>query len=312
MPRRPRSPDIAELRAFCLAAGLGSIGRAAVALHTSQPALSKRLRALEAMVGTPLLERSPSGVTPTAAGKRLYPEARRLLDQADALSDLIGTLGGGEEPLRIAVSHTVAEFHLPPELVAYQTGERPQRALELTVCNSREVRRLVGEGRAEMGIVGNRLPDDPEDRLEELDLIDDEVVLAVPEDHPWHRRRTIRREEFLQTSLIVRDPGAHSRRLVDAVLSSFRRQLASPLREVGSTAAAKREALELRSPILLSALALGPDDRLHRRPIEDLRFPRRFVLLTRSLADLRPSERELAAFLRRRKLDVVPAPPPAR
>jgi DNA-binding transcriptional LysR family regulator len=312
MVRPPRSPDIAELRAFCLAASLGSIGRAAVALHTSQPALSKRLRALEAIAGTPLLERSPAGVTPTAAGKRLYPEARRLLDQADALSDLLGALGGGEEPLRIAVSHTVAEFHLPPELVAYQTGERQQRALELTVCNTREVRRLVAEGRAEMGIVGNRLPDDPEDRLEELELIDDEVVLAVPEAHPWHRRRTVPREDFLSTPLIVRDPGSHSRRLVDAVLSSFRLQLAPPLLEVGSTAAAKREALELRSPILLSALALDERaDHLSRRPIEELRFPRRFVLLTRSLADLRPSERELAAFLRRRKLDVVPAPPPS-
>lgn len=309
MAKPPRSPDIAELRAFCLAASLGSIGRAAVALQISQPALSKRLRALEAITGAALLERSPSGVAPTAAGKRLYPEARRLLDQADALSDLIGELGGGERPLRIAVSHTVAEFHLPPELVAFQTGERQQRALELTVCNSREVRRLVGEGRAEMGIVGNRLPDDPEDRLEELDLIDDEVVLAVPESHPWHRHETIPRAELLRTPLIVRDPGAHSRRLVDAVLASFRQHLAPPLREVGSTAAAKREALELRAPILLSALALSePEDRLHRRPIEGLRFPRRFVLLARSLTDMRPSERELVAFLRRRKLDVVPAP----
>ena len=215
MTKPPRAPDIAELRAFCLAVGLGSIGRAAIALRVSQPALSKRLRALEAMVGTPLLERSATGVTPTAAGRRLYPEARRLLDQADALSDLIGGLGGNEEPLRIAVSHTVAEFHLPPELVAYQTGEnRQQRALELTVCNSREVRRLVGEGRAELVIVGNRLPDDPEDGLEELDVIDDEVVLAVPESHPWQRRRTIPRAEFLRTPLIVRDPGAHSRRRI--------------------------------------------------------------------------------------------------
>jgi len=108
-------------------------------------------------------------------------------------------------------------------------------------------------------------------------------------------------------ALIVRDPGAHSRRLVDAVLASFRLHLAAPLLEVGSTAAAKREALELSAPILLSALALDSKrDRLHRRPVEDLRFPRRFVILSRSQADLRPSEREFVTFLRRRLLDVVP------
>jgi DNA-binding transcriptional LysR family regulator len=115
------------------------------------------------------------------------------------------------------------------------------------------------------------------------------------------------REEFLRTPLIVRDPGAHSRRLVDAVLASFRQHLAPPLLEVGSTAAAKREALELTAPILLSALALDEEhDRLHRRAIEGLRFPRRFVIVCRSQADLRPGEREFVAFLRRRLLDVVP------
>lgn len=306
-----RSPDVVELRAFCLAAKLGSLGRAAVALRTSQPAVSKRIRSLEAAAGTELLERSSSGVVLTEAGKRLYPDARRLLDQADAVADLLGQLGGGEGPLRVAVSHTVAEFHLSPELVAYQTKESRPRALELIAGNSQAVRRMVADGRADLGIAGNRLPDDPDDRLEELELLEDEVVLAVPEAHPWHRHETVPLEKFLSTPLIVRDPGAHSRRLVDAVLASYREHLAPPLLEVGSTAAAKREALELRAPILISALALDEDrDRLYRRRIAGRRFPRRFLLLTRSRADLRPSERDFVDFLLRRRLDVVPSPPP--
>lgn len=307
MPRPLRSPDVAELRAFCLAADLGSLGRAAVALRVSQPALSKRLRALEAIAGTELLARSSTGVRLTAAGKRLYPEARKLLDQADAVADLLGRFGGGDGPLRLAVSHTIAEYHLAPELVAYQTGSGGDLAVELTVGNSQAVRRMVADGRADLGIAANRLPDDPDDRLEELELLDDEVVLAVPEGHPWYRLETVPRDDFLRTPLIVRDPGAHSRRLVDAVLASFRQHLAAPLLEVGSTAAAKREALELNAPILLSALALDETrDRLHRRPVEGLRFLRRFVLVCRSQADLRPSEREFVIFLRRRLLDVVP------
>jgi len=307
MPRPLRSPDVAELRAFCLAADLGSLGRAAVALRVSQPALSKRLRALEAIAGTELLERSSAGVRLTDAGRRLYPEARKLLDQADAVADLLGRFGGGDGPLRLAVSHTIAEYHLAPELVAYQTGSGSDLAVELTAGNSQAVRRMVADGRADLGIAANRLPDDPDDRLDELELIADEVVLAVPEGHPWYRLDTVPRDVFLRTPLIVRDPGAHSRRLVDAVLASFRLHLAAPLLEVGSTAAAKREALELNAPILLSALALDSKrDRLHRRPVEGLRFPRRFVILSRSQADLRPSEREFVTFLRRRLLDVVP------
>lgn len=309
MAKLLRSPDVAELRAFCLAADLGSLGRAAVAMRTSQPALSKRLRALEAIAGTELFERSSAGVTLTEAGRRLYPEARKLLDQAEVVAELLGSFGGGAGPVRLAASHTIAEFHLPPELVAYQTGAGRDLAVELTAGNSQSVRRMVADGRADLGIAGNRLPGDPEDRLEELELVEDEVVLAVPEGHPWFRHKAVPRAEFLRTPLIVRDPGAHTRRLVDAVLASFREHLAAPLLEVGSTAAAKREALELTAPILLSALALDEQhDRLHRRPVEGLRFPRRFVIVCRAQADLRPREREFVAFLRRRLLTVVPGP----
>jgi DNA-binding transcriptional LysR family regulator len=177
--------------------------------------------------------------------------------------------------------------------------------------NSAAVRRMVADGRADLGIAANRLPDDPDDRLEELELLQDEIVLAVPQAHGWFQRDEVPRSEFLSTPLIVRDPEAHSRRLVDAVLASFREQLTPPLRQVGNTAAAKREALELEAPILLSALALDEDrDFLYRRRVDGLKFPRRFLIICRAQADLRPSEHELVDFLRRRLLAVVPGPTP--
>jgi DNA-binding transcriptional LysR family regulator len=306
-----RSPDIAELRAFCVAADLGSIGRAAINLGISQPALSKRLRTLEAIAGVELLERSRAGVKLTEAGRNLYPEARRLLDQADVITDLLGRFEGGEHPLRVAMSHTIAEFLFAPELVAFQTrpGSRPF-PIELTAGNSTAVRRMVAEGRVDLGIAAARLPDDPEDHREELELLDDEIVVAVPQAHRWFQRELVPHDQFLATPLIVRDPAAHSRRRVDAVLASRREHLAQPLREVGSTIAGKTEALELDAPILLSALALDEArDRLYRRPIENLRFPRRFLIVCRSQADLGPPARELVEFLRRRRLNVVPVPP---
>src|SRR5688500_15753882 len=105
-----RSADLAELRAFCAAADLGSLGRAGRLLRISQPALSKRLRGLEALAGARLLERSPRGVSLTPAGTRLYVEARKLLVQAEAVDALMGGLAGEEAPVRLAASHTIAEF----------------------------------------------------------------------------------------------------------------------------------------------------------------------------------------------------------
>ena len=81
--RRHASPDLNELRGFCAAADLGTVGRAAVRLHVSQPSLSKRLAALEAKVGARLLERSPHGVDAHPAGPAAVPHARTLLEAAD-------------------------------------------------------------------------------------------------------------------------------------------------------------------------------------------------------------------------------------
>ena len=138
-----RTPVIPELRAFCAAADLGTLGRAAVRLQISQPALSKRLRGLEAIAGTKLLERSSSGVTLTAAGRRLYPEARRLLDQAEIVEGLLASARSDPDPIRLAASHTIAEFHLPGELVTYHADGARHAPVELTIANSVAVRRMV-------------------------------------------------------------------------------------------------------------------------------------------------------------------------
>jgi len=301
--RSIRGPEIAELRAFCAAADLGTLGKAAVSLKISQPALSKRLRSLETAAGTRLLERSSRGVAPTAAGRRLYPEARRLLQQADVVDQLLESAPREKAPIELAVSHTIAEFFLPPELVAYQAdGRRPP--VQLTIANSSSVRRMVGEGRAMIGIAaaGPHDAQDGADELEELELLDDEVVVAVPQDHAWYRRKGIPQKLFLATPMVMRDEDAHVRRRVEAELAERGLTVAEPLIEAASTAVAKREALQRSAPVLLSALSLDEArDRLYRRPVAGLSFPRRFVVICRSLASLPRQDRDFVDFIRRRR-----------
>jgi DNA-binding transcriptional LysR family regulator len=291
--RSIRGPEIAELRAFCAAVDLGTLGKAAVSLKISQPALSKRLRALEAAAGARLLERSPRGVAPTAAGRRLFPEARRLLEQADVVERLLESAPREQAPIELAVSHTIAEFFLPPELVAYQAdGRRPP--VQLTIANSSSVRGMVAEGRATIGIAATGPVGGAEgaDELEELELLEDEVVLAVPQDHAWFRRKRIPQDLFLATPMVMRDEELAERGV----------SLAEPLIEAASTAVAKREALQRSAPVLLSALSLDEArDRLYRRPVAGLTFPRRFVVVCRSLASLARQDRDFVDFIRRRR-----------
>src|SRR3954452_3904704 len=120
-----RTPEIGELRSFCMAADLGSLGRAAVRLHVSQPALSKRLQSLEALAGVRLLDRSSRGVTLTPAGRRLYEQARRLLEQSEAVEAVIEGLQRPRAPLLLAASHSAAEGFVSKVLAERSEDDAP-------------------------------------------------------------------------------------------------------------------------------------------------------------------------------------------
>jgi DNA-binding transcriptional LysR family regulator len=294
-----RSLDLAELRAFCAAVDLGSLGRAARLLRVSQPALSKRMRSMEAVVGTPLVERSPRGITPTPAGAKLYVEARKLLAQAEAVDDLVRGLSGEEEPVRLAASHTIAEFVLPGPLVDFERRRDRHLSVELMVANSIVVRELVRDGRADFGIAAVDGLAKGVGSLTETPFCDDEVILAVPTDHAWAARDAVPLEQFVSTPLVMRDPSANTRRVVEEALAARGAALAPPLAEVGSTSAAKATALEEGAPVLLSLLALGPADAgLVVRRVRGLRFLRKFAMVVAGAETLRPSARALAAALR--------------
>jgi DNA-binding transcriptional LysR family regulator len=275
--RRPlRKPKLEELELFCATAELGGVGRAAVRLHISQPAASKRLAGLEALVGTPLFERTPHGVTLTPAGQRLYAQARLVLAQLEGVVDLIGELSGERQALRLAISHTAAECLLPKALVSLH--QRDSLPVEVLSANSHVVKQMVREGAVDLGVAGCLLDERPED-LGMAKLMEDRVVFAVPLGHPWARRKRITLAELKRTPVIQRDPSAHTRQVLERALGALGEEPLAVAVEVGSTQAAKEEAHALNLPTLLSALAVSPADLLEVVEVEGLELRRYFCAL---------------------------------
>ena len=295
-----RSVDLAELRAFCAAVDLGSLGSAARLLRVSQPALSKRMRALEALAGAQLLVRSTRGIATTAAGERLYVEARKLLAQADAVEELMAGLSNEDAPVRLAVSHTIAEFVLPGRLVEYEQLRGRHLSVELVLANSVVVRDLVAAGRAEFGIAAARAGL-PLPGLKQIHFCDDEVVVAVPTGHPWRELDEIEPAQLVAEPLVVRDPSANTRQTVDEALAAHGLELAPPLAEVGSTSALKATAVSEGAPVLLSAFAVSRDDEgFAVKRVRGVDLTRQFVLLLGAEESVSPGARALVEHLLRK------------
>jgi LysR family glycine cleavage system transcriptional activator len=89
------------LRAFDAVAELGSLTRAASALHLTHGAISHQIRTLEAELGVELLERVGRGVRLTTAGERF---AAQLRDALDRLAAAVRDVTERTNPRRIRVS----------------------------------------------------------------------------------------------------------------------------------------------------------------------------------------------------------------
>lgn len=86
--------DLTKLEAFTATVAAGSLGRAAMTLHVTQPALSRSIRRLEASVGAPLFERHARGMQLTDIGRALLPHAQLLQREAQVAREEIDALRG--------------------------------------------------------------------------------------------------------------------------------------------------------------------------------------------------------------------------
>ena len=263
-------------------------------MGVSQPAMSKRMRALEHVAGAALFERSSRGVTLTPAGVQLYGAARRLLRSADSVQALITSPPA--TPVRIASSPTIAELRLPQVLAEFAVGEQALAA-ELISANSELVRELVRDGRSDLGIASM----DPyalyADGLEERIVWRDELVIVVPPAHPWEQLEEIPPEEFAATAVLQRDPWSNSSRLVSATLDRYGLERVAPRPVIGSAGKVIAMAQALGEPALISLLAAraNPDQQLTVRRVDGLRFGLEYALVwAGQLLDLRAEVQTVA------------------
>jgi DNA-binding transcriptional LysR family regulator len=95
----------------------GSLTKAAAVLHMTQPALSHQIAAIERELGTPVFERLPRGIRPTAAGLVAVAEARIALAAASkVVTSARGAAAGTTGRIRIACAETMTGWLLAPVL----------------------------------------------------------------------------------------------------------------------------------------------------------------------------------------------------
>lgn len=174
-------PTLAQLRALVGVADHRHFGRAAAALHVSQPTLSSAVAALERTLGIQLVERTTRSVLLTGVGEEIVRRARGVLGAVDDIGEVALR---AREPLtgdiRLGVIPTVAPYLLPRLLPSLRT-RRPQARLRLREAQTAALLEELRGGSLDLALLA--LPTD-EPGVAELSLYDEDFLLVTPADHP--------------------------------------------------------------------------------------------------------------------------------
>jgi DNA-binding transcriptional LysR family regulator len=160
-----------------------SFHKAAERLHIAQSALSRRIGDLEQALGVTLFERQARGVRPTAAGRALAQDVRRILMDVEQTERRVRRVAeGGLGLLRISFTEGMVRRPLLPAAIRRFRAAYPDVDLHFAPLVSEQQREKLRQGELEVGFVFEEGGDREEFELREVGMHN--FVLVLPLDHP--------------------------------------------------------------------------------------------------------------------------------
>jgi DNA-binding transcriptional LysR family regulator len=200
----PYQMDIAQIETFLAVGTFGGFRRAADALRVTQPAVSARIKALEAALGARLFERGRGGLTPSEAGRALRPHAEQVLHAValarQAVQELRPASAGA---LQIAAALSICAYLLPRVLQRFRAA-RPRVLVTVRSGHSKEVLEMVLRGEAELGLARSL----QHAAVETVSLGDDPLVLVQHRAAPLVPGRRVRLADVADRPLVFFDRGS--------------------------------------------------------------------------------------------------------
>jgi LysR family hydrogen peroxide-inducible transcriptional activator len=270
--------DLRQLAALVAIADTGTFSAAADLLHTVQSNISTHVARLERELGVTLVDRAAGRLT--EEGEAVVARARRVASELEALqADVASLRDEVEGPARLGIIGTTARWLVPPVLSAMESAH-PKVAISVLEGNNTSLLPALAAGRLDIAVLNEPI-DDPDLTVDTL--YSEDLILAVPTDHPLAGRGEVSMVDLAGHELLMGPPG-----------TAFRSDLDRAAEAAGITLQAKVELDGLRliaslvfegfgAAVLPSAAIprwLDPGTQFRRIPIADA-APRRVGIARR-------------------------------
>jgi DNA-binding transcriptional LysR family regulator len=171
--------ELDRFKSFVAVAEARSFSRAARAMHTTQPTLSRQIARLESELGATLFERYGRHVECTVSGQLLLPLARAIITRTeDAVSLIREQAGNSSSSVRFGAVGNVMALLLTPILVTFLAAY-PKVSVDLSEKDDAQLEEAVVSGELDCAVMtpwGSS-------RAASQHLMNEEILLAVPYGH---------------------------------------------------------------------------------------------------------------------------------
>ncbi len=179
-------------------------GRAAAAVHVSQPTLSMQLKKLEETLGVQLLERTNKRVMLTAVGRETVARARRVLAEVEQLKQ---AASAARDPLAgtltLGIFPTLAPYLLPRLMPALKTAF-PRLKLLLVEEKTPELLRRLEAGALDAALLAMPVESPA---LASATLFTEPFLLALSPAHRLAKRKTVTLTDLKRETVLLLEDG---------------------------------------------------------------------------------------------------------
>lgn len=285
---------------------LGQINLAAREIGLTPPAVTLQMQQAEAMVGTPLFERTSQGFQATDAGRAVIAAANDIERRVATLEDdIVAIRGAGLGRLRLGAVSTAKYF--VPRLMAGFAEERPGIQISLSIGNRAAIIEALDDQQIDVALMGRTSRQTP---VESTLLGDHPLVIIAAPDHQLAGRKQISKQRLAEETFLVREPGSGTRTSLELFLSDIPGRLDKLGTEFSSNETIKQGVMAGMGVAFISAHTIALEVEIGRLAVLDaVGTPvlRQWFVVRRTDCARSPAMDAFESFIGRRGQTFLPA-----
>lgn len=185
-----------------------NMSKAAELLHIAQPTISQAIKETEQQYNLILFERIGKKLYLTPAGTRLAEYVRTILAMQNDMMRSIGYMAT-HPSIKLGATISIGQTLLAPAIQHFEQ-DHPDVTVQVTIENTALLEALLLESKIDIGFIEGTVKNP---NLLVKPLVQDELVMICPENHPLLLQKSVKLEEVLAYPLLVREDGSGTREL---------------------------------------------------------------------------------------------------